>query len=140
MVLLVVQLPLSKFCSCVLLSGYRHNISEAWAFYYDSYSTNVTLSSFRLVMVVVAIAAALGRRSRRTAPHCSFYILAPLLLKSKSRFTDSFKEPFKMPNTYNIVVFGGDHCGPEVTAEALKVCIALILQCSSNQNLPNHII
>ncbi|KAL8858114.1 MAG: hypothetical protein Q9178_005291 [Gyalolechia marmorata] len=23
--------------------------------------------------------------------------------------------------TYNIVVFGGDHCGPEVTAEALKV-------------------
>lgn len=23
--------------------------------------------------------------------------------------------------TYNIVVFGGDHCGPEVTAEAVKV-------------------
>lgn len=23
--------------------------------------------------------------------------------------------------TYNIVVFAGDHCGPEVTAEALKV-------------------
>ncbi|KAI5367417.1 3-isopropylmalate dehydrogenase [Septoria linicola] len=23
--------------------------------------------------------------------------------------------------TYNIVVFGGDHCGPEVTAEALKI-------------------
>ncbi|KAL8945557.1 MAG: hypothetical protein Q9222_007908 [Ikaeria aurantiellina] len=25
------------------------------------------------------------------------------------------------PTTYNIVVFAGDHCGPEVTAEALKV-------------------
>ncbi|KAL9608455.1 MAG: hypothetical protein Q9204_009233, partial [Flavoplaca sp. TL-2023a] len=25
--------------------------------------------------------------------------------------------------TYNIVVFGGDHCGPEVTAEALKCSI-----------------
>lgn len=27
---------------------------------------------------------------------------------------------FKMP-TYNIVVFAGDHCGQEVTPEALKV-------------------
>jgi 3-isopropylmalate dehydrogenase len=24
-------------------------------------------------------------------------------------------------STFNIVVFGGDHCGPEVTAEAVKI-------------------
>lgn len=27
--------------------------------------------------------------------------------------------------SYNIVVFGGDHCGPEVVAEAVKVCFFL---------------
>lgn len=25
--------------------------------------------------------------------------------------------------TFNIVVFGGDYAGPEVTAEAVKVCL-----------------
>jgi 3-isopropylmalate dehydrogenase len=26
-----------------------------------------------------------------------------------------------MSNTYNIVIFGGDHCGPEVMVEAKKI-------------------
>jgi hypothetical protein len=29
--------------------------------------------------------------------------------------------PHKTMTTHNIVVFGGDHCGPEVVAEAVKV-------------------
>jgi 3-isopropylmalate dehydrogenase len=30
-------------------------------------------------------------------------------------------QPHKTMTTHNIVVFGGDHCGPEVVAEAVKV-------------------
>lgn len=29
-------------------------------------------------------------------------------------------------STYNIVVFAGDHCGPEVVAEAVKVWFHLL--------------
>jgi len=35
--------------------------------------------------------------------------------------------------THNIVVFGGDHCGPEVVAEAVKVCMTLLQLLASRQ-------
>ncbi|KAK4989880.1 3-isopropylmalate dehydrogenase [Elasticomyces elasticus] len=46
-----------------------------------------------------------------------------------------------MPTTYNIVVFAGDYCGPEVTAEALKI-LRVIEQHKSdiNFNFQEHLL
>jgi len=38
-----------------------------------------------------------------------------------------------MANSYNIVVFAGDYCGPEVMSEALKACLfSLFFSFTSN--------
>ncbi|PLB48876.1 3-isopropylmalate dehydrogenase Leu2A [Aspergillus steynii IBT 23096] len=41
---------------------------------------------------------------------------------------------------YNIVVFGGDHCGPEVTAEAIKVLRAVEKKRDVTFNLQDHLL
>ncbi|KAI9042177.1 3-isopropylmalate dehydrogenase LEU2 [Aspergillus affinis] len=43
-------------------------------------------------------------------------------------------------STYNIVVFGGDHCGPEVTAEAIKVLRAVEKKRDVKFNLQDHLL
>jgi 3-isopropylmalate dehydrogenase len=45
-----------------------------------------------------------------------------------------------MSNTYNIVVFGGDHCGPEVMVEAKKI-LKVISESGRNIqfNLQDHL-
>ncbi|KAI0396896.1 3-isopropylmalate dehydrogenase [Xylariaceae sp. FL0594] len=45
-------------------------------------------------------------------------------------------------STYNIVVFGGDHCGPEVVAEAVKVLKAVETHSSAGVkfNLQDHLL
>jgi hypothetical protein len=39
---------------------------------------------------------------------------------------NDFVETFKMVNTFKIVVFPGDNCGPEVMDEAIKVRIVFL--------------
>ncbi|KAH7038206.1 3-isopropylmalate dehydrogenase [Microdochium trichocladiopsis] len=45
-----------------------------------------------------------------------------------------------MTETYNIVVFGGDHCGPEVVAEAIKVLKVLETSGVAKFNLQEHLL
>ncbi|KAA8568737.1 hypothetical protein EYC84_007733 [Monilinia fructicola] len=42
-------------------------------------------------------------------------IVLPFIKYSSSKYTTTNMA------THNIVVFGGDHCGPEVVAEAIKI-------------------
>ncbi|KAI0165785.1 3-isopropylmalate dehydrogenase [Xylariaceae sp. FL1272] len=42
--------------------------------------------------------------------------------------------------SHNIVVFGGDHCGPEVVAEGLKVLKAIEENSSAKFNIQNHLL
>ncbi|KAK3379588.1 putative 3-isopropylmalate protein [Lasiosphaeria ovina] len=48
----------------------------------------------------------------------------------------------KMATTHNIVVFGGDHCGPEVVAEAIKVLKSIEIHSPSagKFNLQEHLL
>ncbi|KAI1812701.1 hypothetical protein GGS20DRAFT_578163 [Poronia punctata] len=53
---------------------------------------------------------------------------SPLAHKSLRSFRSSeFQITTHAMSTYNIVVFGGDHCGPEVVAEAVKTADAVLL-------------
>ncbi|KAI1406681.1 3-isopropylmalate dehydrogenase [Hypoxylon fuscum] len=45
-----------------------------------------------------------------------------------------------MASTHNIVVFGGDHCGPEVVAEAVKVIKAVESNTAHKFNLQEHLL